>query len=229
MGLGLFARKLRMARLFDKSGVSFAVTVLKVEHCLVSQIKTLSTDGYNAIQVAYNPKQIRNLNKSKLGLLNKILYETPSNFGPNVLNLGRKYKSGFGFNSFGEFRLATPKKFTVGEQLTVNLLNVGQTIYVKGACIGRGFMSNQKRHNFGRGPMTHGSKNHRLPGSIGAGSTPSRVYPGKKMAGRINNKMLKHIKTKIVFVNKKEQIIVLKGSVPGHINTFLKLECINLL
>ena len=76
--------------------------------------------------------------------------------------------------------------------------------------------------------MTHGSKNHRLPGSIGAGSTPSRVYPGKKMAGRINNKMLKYVKSKIVFINKKEQIVVLKGSVPGNFNSLLKLECINL-
>lgn len=76
--------------------------------------------------------------------------------------------------------------------------------------------------------MTHGSKNHRLPGSIGAGSTPSRVYPGKKMAGRINNKVLKYVKSKIVFINKKEQVVVLKGSVPGSFNSLLRLECINL-
>ena len=161
-------------------------------------------------------------------MLKKILYEAGNNFNPRTLKLGEELKAGFGFNSFGEFRVDTPKKFTVGKRITLDFLNVGQTINVKGFCTGKGFTSNQKRHNFSRGPMTHGSKNHRLPGSIGAGSTPSRVYPGKKMAGRINNKMLKYIKTKIVFINKKEQIIVLKGSVPGNFNTFLKLECIKL-
>lgn len=227
MGLGVFAKKLRMTRLFDEAGLSFAVTVLKVDHCLISQIKNVSTDGYNAIQVAYNLKRICKLNKPQVGLLSKILQEIVCS-GTSLGENGG-LKNGFGFSSFGEFRLDTPEKFTVGERLTAGLFKVGQTIHVGGTCIGKGFMGNQKRHNFSRGPMTHGSKNHRLPGSIGAGSTPSRVYPGKKMSGRVNNKMLKRVGAKVVFIDEKEQIIVLKGSVPGSFNTFLRLESINLL
>merc|ERR1711982_140756 len=112
---------------------------------------------------------------------------------------------------------------TVGERLTVDFLNVGQIVNVKGICIGKGFTGNQKRHGFSRGPLTHGSKNHRLPGSIGAGSTPGRVYPGKKMAGRLSNKVLKRVKAKIVHLDEEEQVLVLRGTVPGRFNTFLKL------
>jgi len=108
----------------------------------------------------------------------------------------------------------------------VNLDNfsAGQKIRVTGTSIGKGFAGNQKRHNFSRGPMTHGSKNHRLPGSIGAGSTPGRVYPGKKMAGQMGNKKVTLKNTEVVFVNSEENIIVLKGSVPGKKDAVLKLQ-----
>merc|ERR1712217_280015 len=132
-------------------------------------------------------------------------------------------KNGFGFSSFGEFRLDTPEKFTVGERLTAGLFKVGQTIHVGGTCIGKGFMGNQKRHNFARGPMTHGSKNHRLPGSIGAGSTPGRVYPGKKMAGHLGNAKVTIKNTEVLYINKSENIIALKGSFPGKRKNILKI------
>jgi len=93
-----------------------------------------------------------------------------------------------------------------------------------GVSIGKGFAGNQKRHNFSRGPMTHGSKNHRLPGSIGAGSTPGRVYPGKKMAGHLGNKKVTLKNTKILYINAEENILVVKGSVPGKNNTVLKMQ-----
>jgi len=210
-----------MVRLFDESGVNFVATVLRVEQCLVSQIKSVHTDGYNAIQVAYNPKRTRKLINSQLGLLNKMFCGQVG----ELYDLNLETEIGFGFSAFGEFRVDTPEKFVVGERLTVNSFSVGQTICVKGTCLGKGFMGNQKRHGFSRGPMTHGSKNHRLPGSIGAGSTPARVYPGKKMAGRRNNKIIKRVKARVVLINEKEQVIVLRGSVPGSVNTFLKLEC----
>jgi large subunit ribosomal protein L3 len=95
---------------------------------------------------------------------------------------------------------------------------------VTGTSIGRGFAGNQKRHNFSRGPMTHGSKNHRLPGSIGAGSTPGRVYPGKKMAGQLGGNTVTLKNTEVVYVNSEENILVLKGSVPGKKNTVLKIQ-----
>jgi large subunit ribosomal protein L3 len=97
-------------------------------------------------------------------------------------------------------------------------------IRVTGKSIGKGFAGNQKRHNFSRGPMTHGSKNHRLPGSIGAGSTPGRVYPGKKMAGRLGGNTITLKNTEVLYVNPEENILVLKGSIPGKKNTILKLQ-----
>merc|ERR1711972_621229 len=183
--------------------------------------------------MGYNPRRVSKLNKAQLGLSTKLFYAPLDECVRAGLGLTLKLfnepKVGFGFSSFGEFRVDTPEKFTVGERISVSFLDVGQTVWVKGNCVGKGFMGNQKRHNFSRGPLTHGSKNHRLPGSIGAASTPARVYPGRKMSGRVNNKMLKRVGAKVVFIDEKEQIIVLKGSVPGSFNTFLILESINLL
>ena len=93
-----------------------------------------------------------------------------------------------------------------------------------GKSIGKGFAGNQKRHNFSRGPMTHGSKNHRLPGSIGAGSTPGRVYPGKKMAGQLGGQTVTIKNSEVLFINVEEKILVLKGSLPGKQNAMLKIQ-----
>jgi large subunit ribosomal protein L3 len=129
-----------------------------------------------------------------------------------------------GFSSFGEFRIENPDEFTIGQILGVEGFSKGQKIRVTGKSIGKGFAGNQKRHNFSRGPMTHGSKNHRLPGSIGAGSTPGRVYPGKKMAGQLGNKNVTLKNTEVLYINAEENILVLKGSVPGKKNTVLKIQ-----
>jgi large subunit ribosomal protein L3 len=104
------------------------------------------------------------------------------------------------------------------------MLTVGQKVKVTGKSIGKGFAGNQKRNNFSRGPMTHGSKNHRAPGSIGAGSTPGRVYPGKKMAGQMGNKTVTIKNSEILFINPEENILVLKGSLPGKKNSVLKIQ-----
>jgi large subunit ribosomal protein L3 len=102
----------------------------------------------------------------------------------------------------------------------------GQKVDVTGKSIGKGFAGNQKRHNFSRGPMTHGSKNHRLPGSIGAGSTPGRVYPGKKMAGQLGNKTLTIKNSEVLFVSTSENILILKGSLPGKKDNLLRISSI---
>lgn len=204
MSVGLFAKKLGMTQIFDESGVIFPVTLLKTEECQISQIKTTNTDGYNAIQVAYRPEKVSKLTKPQLGHLKKI---------------GEK-----GFKSFGEFRVSDPQKFKLGQNLTLDSFNVGQKVRVTGKSIGKGFAGNQKRNNFSRGPMTHGSKNHRLPGSIGAGSTPGRVYPGKKMAGQLGGQTITIKNSEVLFINTEEQILVLKGSLPGKQNTFLKIQ-----
>ena len=108
--------------------------------------------------------------------------------------------------------------------IKLNQFSVGQKIQAKGQAIGKGFSGNQKRHNFSRGPMTHGSKNHRLPGSIGAGSTPGRVYPGKKMAGQLGKETVKLKNVEILTVNSFNTILILKGSVPGKQGSFLKIK-----
>jgi len=129
-----------------------------------------------------------------------------------------------GFKSFGEFRVENPQEYKLGEKIGLDRLSIGQKVKVTGTSIGKGFAGNQKRHNFSRGPMTHGSKNHRLPGSIGAGSTPGRVYPGKKMAGQLGNKTVTIKNSEILFIDSEENILVLKGSLPGKKNSVLKIQ-----
>lgn len=204
MAIGLFGKKLGMTQIFNEEGVIFPVTLLKTEKCQVSQIKTTNTDGYNAVQVAYGHKESNQITKPQLGHLKK--------------------SGGEGFSTFGEFRVENPEIFKLGQSITIDSFTVGQKVKVTGKSIGKGFAGNQKRHNFSRGPMTHGSKNHRLPGSIGAGSTPGRVYPGKKMAGQLGNKTVTIKTSEVLFINVEENILVLKGSLPGKPNTVLKIQ-----
>jgi large subunit ribosomal protein L3 len=204
MQAGIFAKKVGMTQIFDESGKILPVTILNTGVCQISQIKTTDTDGYNAVQVAYGEKKVENINKSIRGHLKKV--------------------SDRGFSSFGEFRVTKPEDFKLGQVIKVDTFSVGQMVRVTGKSIGKGFTGNQKRHNFSRGPMTHGSKNHRLPGSIGAGSTPGRVYPGKKMAGRLGCTTVTLKNTEVLYINSEENILVLKGSVPGKKNTMLKIQ-----
>ena len=204
MQAGLFAKKVGMTQIFDESGTVLPVTILKVELCQVSQIKTVTTDGYNAVQIAYSEEKLENINKPTKGHLKKV--------------------TDLGFKSFGEFRVSKPENFKLGQVIKLDVFSIGQKVRVTGKSIGKGFAGNQKRHNFSRGPMTHGSKNHRLPGSVGAGSTPGRVYPGKKMAGQLGGGMVTLKNTEILYVNSEDNILVLKGSIPGKKNTVLKIQ-----
>jgi|TARA_B100000683_G_scaffold265795_1_gene297226 large subunit ribosomal protein L3 len=204
MQASLFAKKVGMTQIFDESGTILPVTILKAGLCQVSQIKTVTTDGYNAVQIAYGEEKLEKINKPTRGHLKKI--------------------GDVGFRSFGEFRVSQPEEFKLGQVIKVDTFSVGQKVRVTGKSIGKGFAGNQKRHNFSRGPMTHGSKNHRLPGSIGAGSTPGRVYPGKKMAGQLGGKMVTLKNTEVLYVNAEDNILVVKGSVPGKKNTILKIQ-----
>ena len=204
MPIGLFGKKLGMTQIFEDSGTIFPVTILKTELCQVSQIKTIDTNGYNAVQVAFSEEKISKITKPQLGHLKKFTEK--------------------GFKSFGEFRVDNPQEYKLGQKIDLNMLTVGQKVKVTGKSIGKGFAGNQKRNNFSRGPMTHGSKNHRAPGSIGAGSTPGRVYPGKKMAGQMGNKTVTIKNSEILFINPEENILVLKGSLPGKKNSVLKIQ-----
>jgi len=204
MQVGLFGKKVGMTQIFDSAGQVLPVTILKMESCQVTQIKTNNTDGYTAVQIGYNQTQIENLNKPITGHLQK--------------------SSAKGFKSFGEFRVDETDGFKLGQTLTVDSFSVGQKVRITGRSIGKGFSGNQKRHNFTRGPMTHGSKNHRLPGSIGAGTTPGRVYPGKKMAGQLGGTKVTLKNSEILYINSAENILVIKGSLPGKKNNVLKVQ-----
>ena len=204
MSLGLLGNKIGMTQIFDESGNIIPVTILKVGPCIVTQIKTVLTDGYNAIQVGYGTVSNKSLTQPELGHLQK------SNIQP------LKYLK--------EFHVNDPEEFKVGQTLNVESLAAGQLIDVTGKSNGKGFSGLQKRHNFTRGPMTHGSKNHRAPGSIGAASYPARVFKGMRMAGQMGNKMVKTRKLKIVQVNSDENILVVKGSVPGKPGNLLSIR-----
>jgi large subunit ribosomal protein L3 len=126
--------------------------------------------------------------------------------------------------SRGEFRVNDTKTFELGENLTLTSFHVGQKVQITGKSSGKGFAGTQKRHRFKRGLMTHGSKNHRLPGSIGAGSTPGRVLPGKRMAGQLGDKVVTVKNSEIMFINTVDNILVLKGSLPGKQNSIVKIH-----
>ena len=195
VSLGLLGNKIGMTQIFDEFGNIIPVTILKIGPCIITQIKTILNDGYNAIQIGYENVPSKYLTQPQLGHLQK------SNIQP------LKYLK--------EFRVTNPEDFKVGQTLNVDSLSVNQTINVTGKTTGKGFSGLQKRHNFTRGPMTHGSKNHRAPGSIGMGTSPGRVLPGKKMAGQLGNKITNIKKLKVIQIDSNENILIVKGSVPG--------------
>ena len=203
MSLGLLGNKIGMTQIFDEAGNIIPVTVLKIGPCVITQVKTVLSDGYNAIQIGYGNVSNKSLTQPELGHLQK------SNIQP------LKYLK--------EFRVNNPEDFEVGQILNVEAFASEQLVDITGKSSGKGFSGLQKRHNFARGPMTHGSKNHRGPGSIGMGTTPGRVLPGKRMAGQLGNKITNIKKLKIVQVNVEENILVVKGSVPGKPGNLLSI------
>ena len=203
MTIGLLGNKIGMTQIFDESGNIIPVTILKVGPCVVTQIKMKSKDGYDSIQIGYGNVSSKSLTQPELGHLQK------SNIQP------LKYLK--------EFRITEEDEFSIGQILKVDSFSPGQFVNIKGKSIGKGFSGLQKRHNFTRGPMTHGSKNHRAPGSIGMGTTPGRVLPGKKMSGQLGNKMTTIKKLKIIQTNPEENILVIKGSVPGKPGNLLSI------
>ena len=204
MNIGILGTKLGMTQIFDESGLAIPVTIIKAGPCLITQIKTLETDGYNAIQVGYSEIQSKLLNKPKLGHLQKA--GSPS----------LKYLK--------EYRIQSSSGELVGTTISVNSFNLGDKVSITGKTIGKGFAGTVKRHNFTRGPMTHGSKNHREPGSIGMGTTPGRVYPGKKMAGRLGGKQTTIKNLQIVLINPENNLLVVKGAIPGKLGNLLSIK-----
>ncbi|MBU7582380.1 MAG: 50S ribosomal protein L3 [Nostoc sp. TH1S01] len=195
MSVGILGTKLGMTQIFDEAGVSIPVTVVQAGPCTVTQVKTKQTDGYAAIQVGYGEVKPKALNKPLLGHLAK-------SSAPALRHLS-------------EFRTDNSSEYTLGQEIKADIFSAGQIVDVIGTSIGRGFAGNQKRNNFGRGPMSHGSKNHRAPGSIGAGTTPGRVYPGKRMAGRLGGSRVTISKLTVVRVDAERNLLLIKGAIPG--------------
>ena len=193
-----------MTQIFDESGNIVPVTILKVGPCIITQIKTKEKDGYDSIQMGYGNVLAKSLTQPEIGHLQK------SNIQP------LKYLKEFRF-------INKDKEFQIGQVLNVDLFTQGESVTIQGKSIGKGFSGLQKRHNFTRGPMTHGSKNHRAPGSIGMGTTPGRVLPGKKMAGQLGNKIITVKNLKIIQINREKNILVIKGSVPGKPGNLLRI------
>jgi large subunit ribosomal protein L3 len=203
MVVGLLGNKIGMTQIFDESGNIIPVTILKVGPCVVTQIKTKSKDGYDSIQIGYGNVSSKSLTQPELGHLQK------SNIQP------LKYLK--------EFRVNEDCTVEIGQVLNVDSFSPGQLVNVRGKSVGKGFTGLQKRYSFTRGPMSHGSKNHRAPGSIGMGTSPGRVLPGKKMAGQVGNKIATITKLKIIQINSEENILVIKGSVPGKPGNLLSI------
>ena len=195
MSLGILGNKIGMTQIFDELGKIVPVTVIKAGPCIITQIKTVLTDGYNAVQIGYFTVKPKLLRKSQIGHLAK----------SNIPSL--KYLK--------EYLIKNPEDFYLGQVINLELFQAEQFINISGKTSGKGFTGLHKRHNFARGPMTHGSKNHRAPGSIGMGTSPGRVLPGKKMSGQLGNKQKKITKLQIIQINVKENILIVKGSIPG--------------
>jgi large subunit ribosomal protein L3 len=211
MNIGLLGHKVGMTKIFDESGNIIPVTILNVGPCIVTQVKKEPKDSYNAIQIGYGTVSKKPLNKPQQGHIKNIKSSDFQSIQP------LKYLK--------EFRVSyeCACDFQRGQVLNLDSLSPGQLVDVQGKSIGKGFAGLQKRHNFTRGPMTHGSKNHRAPGSIGMATTPGRVLPGKKMAGQLGNKTTTVKKLKVIQFNTEENLLVLKGSIPGKPGNLLKI------
>jgi large subunit ribosomal protein L3 len=204
MPLGILGNKIGMTQIVDELGNLVPVTILRAGPCTVTQIKTAETDGYNAVQLGYAQVSSKILNKPQIGHLEKV--------GVPLLRYLHEYK------------VSDTNELTLGQNLGVDIFEAGNLVDVTGKSIGKGFAGLQKRHNFGRGPMTHGSKNHRAPGSIGAGTTPGRVYPGKKMAGQLGAKQVTIKKLKVLIVDAENNLIIVKGAVPGKPGNLISIQ-----
>ncbi|MCP9928519.1 50S ribosomal protein L3 [Cyanobium sp. CH-040] len=207
MSIGILGKKLGMSQFFDDEGRAVPVTLIEAGPCRITQLKSTATDGYNAVQLGFGDVREKLVNKPARGHLAKS--------GEELLR------------HFKEYRVESVDGLELGSAVTVGDFEAGQKVDVSGDTMGRGFAGYQKRHGFSRGPMSHGSKNHRLPGSTGAGTTPGRIYPGKRMAGRYGGKQTTTRGLTILKVDAERNLLVVKGSVPGKPGALLNIRPAN--
>ena len=201
---GIIGKKLGMTQIFLEDGTRVPVTVIQAGPCYVVQKKTADRDGYSAVQVGFESVAAANVNKPYLGHCTK---------------------SGHGvFRHLREFKNDQVESMNVGDEITVNEFSVDDVIDVTGTSIGKGFQGVIKRWNFKGGRASHGSRFHRAPGSIGASATPSRVFKNKKMPGQMGNVKVTVQRLKIVRIDVADNLLLIKGAVPGHKNSIITIK-----
>ena len=202
---GLVGKKIGMTSLFDDKGKNIPCTIIQAGPCVVTQVKNNQKDGYKSLQLSFEDKRKNLTNKSLLGHFEKAK-TTPK-------------KKSMEFKGFDE-------DLDLGDTINVDIFKEGEFIDVSSISKGKGFQGVVKRHGFsGVGQATHGQHNRlRAPGSIGAASYPARVFKGMKMAGRMGGKKVKILNLKVFKILPEKNIIIVRGAVPGHNNSYLKLE-----
>ena len=204
MAKGILGRKLGMTQVFDEeTGSVTPVTVIEAGPCPVVQVRTAETDGYEAVQLAFDAVRERKLSRPELGHLKRF------GIGPH--------------RTLVEFR-GPIEGGVVGEAVTVGVFEPGDEVKVSGIGVGKGFQGTIKRHNFGSGPRAHGSHNVRAPGSVGASATPSRVFKGVRMAGRMGGKRVTQVGLSVHDVDPERNLLLVKGSVPGPKNGIVEVR-----
>jgi large subunit ribosomal protein L3 len=209
VSIGILGNKIGMTQIFTPKGDKIPVTIIKGGPCFVTQIKSTENCGYNAIQIGYlelSPTS-RKLTKPQLGHFTKV------NLPP--------------FRFLKEYRINESIQYSIGEKFSVEMFQIGDYVNITGLTIGKGFTGNVKRHNFSRGAMTHGSKHHRAQGSLGSGTTPGRVFPGKKMSGHSGMEKRTVCGLEIIDIDKQENLIIVKGCIPGKSGNLVSITTKN--
>ena len=201
---GILGKKIGMTRVFRENGESVPVSVLEIGPCYIIQIKRAEKEGYNAIQMGFRPKGDKRLNKPLSG------------------HFRASGKGGFAF--LRELKVDDLDSFELGQEITAEIFNVGDLVNVRGISKGRGFTGVVKRWGFSGGDTSHGCRSHKVPGSVGASATPSRVMKGKKLPGRMGNRRVTVKNLRVLDVVKEENLILVKGPVPGSRGSFLEVK-----
>ena len=204
MKKGLIGKKIGMTQIFNEEGKVIPVTVIEAGPCVVSQVKTEETDGYNSIQLGFGAIKESKVNKPERG------HFTKANIAP------ARY--------LREFRVDSIEDVKVGDELKADIFMAGDKIDIQGTSKGKGFQGVIKRHGQHRGPMGHGSMYHRIPGSMGSTSTPGRVFKGKKLPGHMGAETVTIQNLEVIKVDLDKNIILVKGSVPGAKGSILKIK-----
>jgi large subunit ribosomal protein L3 len=199
----LIGKKIGMTQVFTEDGTRVPVTVIEAGPCPVTGVRDPERDGYSAVQLAFGEAPEHKLTKGELGHLKK------ADAGP--------------LKTLVEFR-DPDGEHTIGEVLTVEQFEPGQRVKVSGVAVGKGFQGTVRRHNFGRGPVSHGSHNVRAPGSIGASADPARVFKGVKMPGRMGGKRVTQRRLEVVEIDADRNLLLVKGAVPGPKNTTVEVR-----